>query len=457
MSISRVKNIFVGIISTMAVVAGALNGCGQAANPAESAPEQASVELSADVASGEQYIGKPADSGDELFASNDNTIRIASWYQESYLTNLKEYLSKEFPEYNIEFLYLEKTNYESLMDDQLACKEAPDIVCVDPVMAEKHAKSGYIKNLSDITTDFSNEGKTPFMYDGKVYAVPNTCNYECFYYNKTLFNEYDVEPPEDFIAYVQMCDYLRVDKHIKPLAAGFKDERIMANSAILFANAGYFTTLYGKTFGERIQFGKASFYRELLEDMEYWELMIDNKIFTKDMYLIDKNGAIEEFVAGEAAMLVGDITDYNQILSINPDMDIGIFVIMDRHGKESAMIGGSECGFAVNIYGKHTEVAKAMVASLATMNGQEALWKDRVGSQTYLQNVKFRNPECFDVVKEVVDDNRLTSPYYEWGPHSRELYSIFGKELQQVLLRNKKLDKALQDMDTQAQIIREEE
>lgn len=457
MRISSIKNIFVGIITTMAVVVGALNGCGQAANPSEGAPDASSEETSSLQAS-EQYIGKVQEVRDN---NNDSgaeiTIRIATWYEGGYLSNLKYYLSSQFPEYKLEFLYVDKSNYESLMDDQLACKAAPDVVCIDPSMASKHAKAGNILDLTDLTTNFSEEGKGPFMYGGKVYAVPDTCNYECFFYNKTLFDKEFVKEPEDFIAYLQMCDFWRVKKHIKPLAAGLKDERLIANSAILFPNAGYFMTLYGKTFGERLQFGKASFYKELKEDLSYWEMMLDDKIFTPDMYLMDKRGAIEEFAAGKAAMMVGEPADYNQIVQTNPDMEIGVFVIMDKKGKDSAMIGGSECGFAVNAHGKNVDGARAVVAALATMNGQEALWKDRKGSQTYLENVKFRNPECFDEIIEIIDANRLVAPCYDWGPHSRELYQIFGKELQQVLLRKKSLNEALQDMDTQAQLIREEE
>ena len=456
MRISSIKNIFVGIITTMAVVAGALNGCGQAANPSEGAPDAYSQDISSKQPS-EQYIGKASDNSDDTASSVVTTIRIASWYEESYLRYLKDYLSAQFPEYKFEFLYLDKSNYESLMDDQLACKAAPDVVCINPSMARKHAKAGNILELSYLTGNFSEEGKEPFMYDGKVYAVPDTCNYECFFYNKTLFDKELVKEPEDFMAYLEMCDFFRVKKHIKPLAAGLKDVRLIANSAILFPNAGYFMTMYGKTFGDRLQFGKASFYKELKEDLSYWEMMLDYKVFTPDMFLMDKRGAIEEFAAGEAAMVVGDPSDYNQIMKANPDFELGVFCIMDRKRKDSAMTGGSECGFAVNAHGKNIEVAKAVVASLATINGQEALWKDRKGSQTYLENVKFRNPECFDQITEIIDSNRLVAPYYQWGPHSHELYEIFGKELQQVLLRKKSLDEALQDMDTQAQLIREEE
>lgn len=456
MRISSIKDIFVGIITTMAVAVGALNGCGQAASPAESAPDASSSEVTS-LKAPEQYIGKARERSDDVNSSDDDTILIASWYEESYLTNLKDFLSAQFPEYNFEFLYLDQSNYGSLMDNQLACKSAPDVVCIDPSMAVKHAKAGNIIDLSELTTNFSTTGKEPFMYGGRTYAVPNTCDYECFFYNKTLFDKEFVKEPDEYLAYLEMCDFWRIKKHIKPLAAGLKDEILVANSAIMFPNAGCFTTLYGKTFGKRLQFGKASFHNELKEDLDYWEMLLEYKIFTPDMYLIDKKGAIEEFAAGEAAMLVGNPADYNQILKKNPDMEIGVFVIMDRKGIDSAMIGGSECGFAVNAYGKNKEAARAVVASLATMDGQEALWKDRKGSQTYLQNVKFRNPECFDDIIEVIDANRLVAPYYQWGPHSRELYHIFGKELQQVLLRKKNLDEALQDMDTQAQIIREEE
>jgi ABC-type glycerol-3-phosphate transport system substrate-binding protein len=460
MKISRIKNIFVGMITTLAVAAGALNGCRQAANPAESAPiasSEALQEAASDTTSREQTIGKPTADESTDIGGEKITIRIASWYQESYLTNLKNYLSEEFPEYSFHFLYLEKNNYEALMDDQLACKAAPDIVCIDPPMARKHAKSGNIMNVSDITAAFSEEGKEAFTYDGKVYAVPNTCNYECFFYNKKLFEEEWKKEPADYMEYIELCDYFRLEKNMKPLAAGFKDERLLANSAIIFPNAGYFTTIYGKTFGDRLQFGKASFYKELYADLSLWEVLLEHEILVPEMFLLDKRAAIEEFATGKAAMMVGEPADYAQVMEANPEMEVGIFAIMDKRNKESAMIGGNECGFAVNSYGKHVEEAKAVVASLATTEGQEALWRDRVGSQTYLANVKFSNPDSFDPIRDILEENRLVAPYYSWGPHSRELYQTFGRELQQVVLDKKDLATALQDMDQEAQLIREEE
>lgn len=442
MKISRLGNIFVGIISTIVVAAGALSA--QAANPVGSAP-------------GEQYIGKPTAALEETAGRGQITIRIASWYQESYLTHLKDYLGVKFPDYTFEYLYLEKNNYEALMDDQLATKSAPDVVCVDPAMAKKHAKNGYLMDLTELTSDFNTYGREPFAYNGKVYAVPNTCNYECFYYDRKMFEECNWKVPETFEEFLETCDYFRLEKGLKPLAAGFKDEITIANSGSLFTNAGYFQSLYGNTFGDRIQFGKASFYRELYDDLKLWDMMIDHDVFTKEMYLLDKKGAIEEFALGEAAIFAGEPTDFNSIMELNPDMEIGVFVILSKKTGNCPVIGGNECGFAVNINGDHTKEAKAVVASLSSLSGQSALWSDRIGSQTYLSDVHFQNPECFEPMKEIIEENRLTNPYYTWGPNSRELYQIFGRELQQVLVERKTLEFALQDMDRQAQIIREEE
>ncbi len=158
---ARSKNIFVAILMTLAMMTGALVACGQKADPVISAPgEESSLEAETETIEipSEQFLSAPSAAADEN-DSTITTIRIASWYKDSYLTNLQEYLRNKFPDYKFEYLYLEKNNYESLMDNQLACKSAPDIVVVDPVMASKHSQNGYIINLSDITTGFSDEGK----------------------------------------------------------------------------------------------------------------------------------------------------------------------------------------------------------------------------------------------------------------------------------------------------------
>ena len=132
---------------------------------------------------------------DHVLSNGTTLIRIASWYREYDLSNLKAYLTDQFPDYSFEFVYIDKSNYESIMDAQLSYNGAPDIIYMDQEMVEKHAITRYIADVSDLCMDFSDTAKRSFDYGDKVYAVPNTAQFECIYYNKDIFEENDIKTP----------------------------------------------------------------------------------------------------------------------------------------------------------------------------------------------------------------------------------------------------------------------
>lgn len=58
------------------------------------------------------------------------------------------------------------------MYTQLSAGEGPDIICESPASALKHAKLGYLADVSDLGALYSNAGTSVYSYDGKVYALP---------------------------------------------------------------------------------------------------------------------------------------------------------------------------------------------------------------------------------------------------------------------------------------------
>ena len=167
----RLRKIFVSFFSAVAVLTGAL--CGMI-------PTEANLSFGAD--NQEVHVLRGADPAHNSDENDESTIiRIATWYTEDNLTNLKAYLAGEFPNYTFKFEYIGKSNYESIIDSKLSYKGAPDIIYVNQEMAEKHAITGYIANLTDITEKFNREAKIAFGYGNAVYAVPNTSDLDCVF------------------------------------------------------------------------------------------------------------------------------------------------------------------------------------------------------------------------------------------------------------------------------------
>ena len=111
------------------------------------------------------------------------------------------------------------------------------------------------------------------------------------------------------------------------------------------------------------------------------------------------------------------------------------------------LIGGCNSGFAVNSFGKKKDVVTEIVADLATKEGQRALWRDRIGSQTYFKDVEFDNPPVFDGLRPTISAHRVFMPVSEWGEHGTQIYGILGRELQKVVSGERNIDVAVQVMD----------
>ena len=108
------KNTLVSIVLEIALVLSVLLGCGSE-NP-------------------ESFRGAVAEEIEE--SPQIETIRVATWYDDSYTPNLRAYLTRHFPEYKFEFTYIEKNHYKTIIDTQLSFNNAPDIIYVDMPAAE---------------------------------------------------------------------------------------------------------------------------------------------------------------------------------------------------------------------------------------------------------------------------------------------------------------------------------
>ena len=155
-------------------------------------------------------------------------------------------------------------------------------------------------------------------------------------------------------------------------------------------------------------------------------------------------------------MYMGGLYDYNRIKEANPDIQLSTMAVFSDFVGRSALIGGCNCGFAVNSFSSNLNIAKEVVGSIASEEGQRALWQDRQGSQTYLEGVVYDNPDEFDPIRPIVDSRRLYMPWNSWGDHSSEIYAVFGLELQKVVMGEQSVDTAFAAIDEEVSKIQKE-
>ncbi len=424
----KLKGILVSFLCTIALLTGALSGA-------------CSTQAGLSFAASEGGAAKDVSGS----GGGRCVIRIGTWYNDYNLTYLKAFLAKAFPNYDIEFEYVDKSNYESIIDSKLSYKGAPDILYVDREMVSKHALTGYFSEITDLTEGFDEMARRAFMYGNCVYAVPCTSQFECIYYNKDLLSEKRIVVPHSFYTFMDCCEELK-NQGIKPVTTSLKHPYDTANLVLASVAANYLHTDRGKGFGGRLQYGRTTFEEELGPYMDDFRELLDAGVLTKDMCVIDSRTAVEEFTGGEAAMIVGGPETYNAIISENPGMNIGTLPFYGKEGK--AIIGGCDVGFALNANSENMEEAVEVLTALTTVQGQHAMWQDRPGSQTYLTGTVFTNEKVFSGISNMIDDELAFTPWMDWGQElNKAAYYQLGREMQRVLLGRESIDAALKSVD----------
>ena len=436
----RLRNIFISVIFLIILITGALS---EKTFSEADLVFAASEEEKADI-----KVVKEIKGLEGILEQDRTIIRIASWYQECDLASLQAYLARQFPEYTFEYVYIDKSNYEPIIDAQLSYNGAPDIIFMDQEMVEKHARTRYIANVTDITVGFTEEAKRSFDYGNAIYAMPNTSQFECIYYNKDLFREKGVIVPYSFDTFIGSCDNLRIVKKITPLAVSLKNPYALSNSVLAVVSADYFCTDRGSGFGGRLQYGRTTFTEECGPFMDEWEMLVEHKILTKEMYTIDNMTALEEFASGKAAMIIGGPETYNAIIRMRPDMNMGTLPFFGKRGRLKSMIGGCDVGLALNANSERYNEAKKVLTSLSSPAGQYALWQDRPGSQTYLKYTQFENSSVYAGLTECREQGLIFSPWMDWGfDLNGPIHYQLGTELQKVVLGKQTTEQALSKVD----------
>ena len=416
------KKKLVSVLLCAAMVMGMTAGCGKDSSEAE--PEQQT-------------------------AGGDGTakIRMTYWNSEDTVKSLLEYLKEEVPDVEIEFQFIDNSNYDTVVDTQLSAEEGPDIICESPASALKHAKLGYLAEVNDLGAKYSDAGTSVYSYDGNIYALPGISWFEGIYYNKQLFEDNDIEIPTTFDEYIAICKKFQ-ELGIKPLAAGLKSWEPMLKNSMAFVTADYLSTDEGKSFGEDYRNGEASLDGTWNEYLETWSQMITEGIYTTDMTGTDHDQALEEFATGKAAMFCSGPWDLETITSKNPDLKIDMMPFNGTKASDGWLIGGPGCGFAVNESSKNKDAAKKVLEAISTVEGQEAFWQDNQGGSSYLDGAEFELPEAYASTAQTLAAGTVYCPWNEWGD-AAGAHETYGTEMQSYLLGEQDISQTLKNVDTE--------
>lgn len=131
--------------------------------------------------------------------STKTTVQFASWGSESEISILKPILKdfeKENPDIKVDFMHIPQ-NYFQKIHLLFASNTAPDVIFMNNQYLPIYANAGV---LEDLTNDFDFSKFYPqtvkaLSWESKIYAVPRDVSNLVIFYNKDIFDKYNVPYP----------------------------------------------------------------------------------------------------------------------------------------------------------------------------------------------------------------------------------------------------------------------
>lgn len=180
-----------------------------------------------------------------LHSKTDSSVRIkfSAWGSQSeveYLLPLIADFEKNNPDIKIEFLHIPQ-NYFQKLHLLFASKLAPDVVFINNQYLPKYVEAGLLLDLSDIfdSSDYFEKAIQNMTINGKIYAIPRDVSNFVVFYNKDLFDKYNIKYPS---ANWGFDEYIEISEKFKQngvWATSF-DTNLIFLLPYLFSNGGGF-------------------------------------------------------------------------------------------------------------------------------------------------------------------------------------------------------------------------
>jgi raffinose/stachyose/melibiose transport system substrate-binding protein len=282
-----------------------------------------------------------------------------------------EQLKKAYPNVTLKMEVQAQDDGQKLMT-YAATGNLPDIYQVALAQIENFKQSGNIMVLNDVAekTGFTSkifDSAKNILYneDGNIYAFPYAGNeYVVWYYNKAIFEKYNVEVPKTFDQLLAAVDT-------------FKANGIVPMS--IFGSEGWITAAMYDVLATRwdaggiakLDNGEGSATEDAYKNAaEMMNKLVKAGMFQSSASTTNYDQASQMFLNGESAMFLnGQWYMTDATATLGDDVDWMYYPSYDEASYETGKTvwsgGGAASGYAVNPNSKHAELAAEVAAFLS--------------------------------------------------------------------------------------------
>lgn len=275
---------------------------------------------------------KAKENTEETESTDQKAVTIHLFHQkqeaQDAFSQIIESFQKEYPYITVE-QEIVTNDPSSILKARLSTDEVPDIFqgALDTMDI---AKGGYIMDLSgdSFLQNISEEALNDSSFtdeEGHTWAMPVDGSCEGIFYNKDIFTEYGLTPPQTLSELDNVIQTLE-DNGITPFALGFKDSWTIKPITLVAASPAVYA--HDPNWDQEKTAGEVSF-----ADTPAWATAFEllQKVYehgnTSTAFDTDYNAACAMVAQGEAAMMVQGLWALEPIKDVNPDVNLGMMAM----------------------------------------------------------------------------------------------------------------------------------
>ena len=372
--------------------------------------------------------------GNAVAAPRKVSLTFWSWRTEdiqAYEGFIKQF-NRKHPEITVEFIPYKNTEYNTILSTALQGGSGPDIIQLRAYGGmEALANAGYLLALDGKVPELKSFGLDVLLgatsrRDGKIYGVPFAIQSVQVLYNKQIFKELGLQTPKTWNELLQTAQKLNAAGYIA-FANGTKDAWTLET---LFG--GVAPTFYGgPDYYDQLVKGETNFEDARLHHT--LEKMLELKPYLPDNFTgVSYTDMQMMFAQKLAGMFVAGSYELGTMAQMNPDLEIGAFVVPGATATapkfNSTYVDGS---YGINAGTKQQEAALTFLRFLATKEyGQ--LFTDTLQQISAVPGITAKNAALNEVITTMKPTPFLMLTGFRYGTPSgstllqNELQALFA-------------------------------
>lgn len=295
------------------------------------------------------------------------------------LNDLKEIVERENEGYTVEITLLPDDQYYTSLRSKFATGEAPDMILVQPKKAsaasvEQLASAGYLEPLDDLQNldNLIPQVKEDMTYEDSQYAVSTDIGVLGTWYNKDIFEEYNIEVPTNWDEFLEICQILQ-DAGTTPIVMGDKDSFMI--------QFGMYQVAANQVYPNNPQFDDQLYTGETQLTDEEWTRTISKyyELYEND-YVSDQSLGLGQpqsqqmFRDGEVAMTFDG--DFSYSAFENADFELGFMPLPANDNGDVYVAAATGAGYAITSDSQHKEFLKELFDQ--RIDGESALYESTI-------------------------------------------------------------------------------